>query len=394
MEPEARLRDRLRRWPKDRYPLMHAGLRHRLGMVLAAEGDPAAAVAELRQAAGLYGDLPVERGTVRNSMGSILRETGDKNGALQCFEQAQADLFSAGAATAAGSAAFNLGLVLAETGRDAEARAAFEDAKAAFDPRRYPAEAGAAHRELGTVMARQGQTAAAIESLTTAVTLSAAASDPGGLSAASNNLGLALLADVRPEEAAIAFAEAAAASPITIRPESFAMAKANLSLAYDTLGQPDRARLAAHQALAAPDPPAAVVAQVGELLDRLGAATDLHRVLDSEPSAAWLGILRDEVRRWAGMKQSELASQVGDWVAGTETRAGEATERLTALLEAVLELPAQDMDDVLAALAAMARTRPDQGTAFLGRAARAAARFHPPQMQRVEAALGIGARTP
>lgn len=388
----AKLHRALTRFPPDRYPVKGASLHRQIAHELAAEGKLAEAELSLRTALDLYRhDLPMERGETLNALGAVLRERGQPGEASGAFGEAIELLEGAAASPAqVGAAYFNLGLVRREMGDTEAAESAFRRAVSSFDAGTHPAELGAALRELGALLLVEGREADALPYLQSSAEHAAAGGDRGGLGASANLIGLATLALGDGVAAIDAFAETASAHPFSLRPEAHAMAKANLALAYESIDDSHRARQLAHQTLSIGEAPPPVAEQASAILDRLGPDYDLHLVLDTAPQETWPGVLRDEVRHWARSGAPLVGQRVSAWVSGIMDRGATAVEREEAMFAAILELPPEDFDTITTAITtSVAALSPDQATRYRAQAKRAAARFHLPQMQRLEAALEL-----
>jgi tetratricopeptide (TPR) repeat protein len=331
----------------------------RQGVELTNAGKGAEAVPVLRAAVALF--EREERAKALNVLGAALRLSGQFDEATATFEEAAAGLEGA----ERGAVLYNLGLAKRDAGDLESARDAFERARDVLD-------APAIVRELGTTLLQSGDVGAAIQLLEEALR--------GGSNEAANPLGLAYLAAGRIDEAVYAFRRALAAHPRSIRPHEHAMAKANLALAYERSGDPYNARLAARQALGVPDAPNAVVEQARSILGRVGPGDgNLIAVLEQEPRDRWLGIVREEVVRWAdaGDKRAELAEWI-DRLRGRE----DAVDLAEAWLAALLELPPPAMEALIVA----AREVTDD--AWLRDVVEAAsARFHTPQLLRLRSSF-------
>lgn len=386
-----KLRRSLDRFPRDRYPIKHASIQRKIAHELAVEGSLIEAEAALRSALEIYGaELPVERAHTLNALGSVLRDGGRPDEAAIVFQEALDLLGERATRGDLGMSHYNLGLVQAQLGLREAAIDSLRQAVAHLDSRATPAQSAAARRELGSALLVEGRPAAAIGELETAAHLAARGGDRVGLGAAANLLGLARLALGDGEGAVAAFAESASAHALTVRPEGHAMAKANAALAYEALGDSHRARQCAQQALSLPQAARAVIDQANAVLDRLGHLYHLHVVLDTEPQETWSGVLRDEVRHWVRCEEDKRGELIRDWVVGQLERPGTAVERCAALFDALLELPPEAFGTVTkqmrARLAAIDEAKADL---FRSHAARAAARFRLPQMQRLERALRL-----
>jgi predicted O-linked N-acetylglucosamine transferase (SPINDLY family) len=162
-----------------------------LGLVLAAAGRPAEAVAAYRRALALRVDFP----EAHNNLGNALRQSGDAAGAAAAYSKAIT-------LRPGFSEAFNnLGLVLGELGEDDNAIEAFT-AAIALQP-----NAADARNNLGNVLHRKGELARAIACWREALSLRP--DYPEAL----NNLGNGLKECGRDDEAANAFQQAVALQP-------------------------------------------------------------------------------------------------------------------------------------------------------------------------------------
>jgi tetratricopeptide (TPR) repeat protein len=242
----------------------------------------------------------------------------------------------------------------------------------------------AAVRELGATLLTLGELDDAKVTLERAVELAArgGATAHGG---ALNALGLARLTAGETKLAIDSFRQAAAAHPRAVRPAEFAMAKANLALAYEQHGDAPRARLAARQGLGVTDPPAPVAAQAESVLARLGEATadDLRWVLEREPQAIWEGILREELARSCDAPADARRADAATWIDEP------GVERAEAWLGGLLELPPERMETLIrSALEALGSRETAVKERFRADVARAASRFHVPQLLRLEESFG------
>ena len=378
------LERRLEQYPEERYPVQHATACFHLGVELVAGGRLADAEASLETAVRLFerNGLEPERAKALNALGGALRLGGRVQEAAEAFAGAAATFAARGLAVEEGAARFNLGLSLRELGDLDAARTAFE-AAATLGERTLAGSA--AERELGATLLQAGDAPGAAAVLERAVATLRDRGDAASLGAAANVLGLARLARGDAAGALAAFADALAAHPRSVRPAEYAMVKANLALAHEQLGDPRRARLAARQALGTPSRPAAVAAQAEAALARLGPGDgDLAAVLEAEPKERWPALLREELVRWA---DTELEHARVDAQALVETQAArpepEARDLAEAWLAALLELPPEAMERVVAAFRAAGlpeRFRADVESAL--------ARFHAPQILRVKDAFG------
>jgi len=385
---EDELRERLRRYPHDRYPVQHATAQFHLGTVLLNGDRSGEAAAALRVSVSGFDPqrLPVEHAKATNMLGAALRALGDLPGAATAFERA-ATVFERNAMAAEEAAArYNLGLVHRASGRDAAAVGCFERALRGFDEVRLAGQASAAARELGATLLSTGDADAAAAVLQRAVDAASHAGDHAALGAAANALGLAHLAADRAAEAVAAFRTAAVAHPRSVRPDGYAMAQANLALAHERLADPPRARLAARQALGVPAAPEPVRAQAAEVIARLGpAAGDVLTVLRVEDAERWEPIVRAEVARWADAPAGARRSAVGEWVDGSLADPGRGPELARALLGALLELPSPTMDAVVRTLLETVSERSAaDGQRFRVELSRAMGFFHVPQWLRLK----------
>ncbi|MBW3667136.1 MAG: tetratricopeptide repeat protein [Actinobacteria bacterium] len=387
----AKLRRALTRFPPDRYPVKSASLHRQIAHELAIEGKLGEAEVSLRTALELYRhDLPTERGETLNALGAVLRDRGRPGEAARVFTEAIELLQREPNPARAGAAHFNLGLVQREQGDIGAAEAAFHRAVNSFDAEEHPAELGAALRELGGLLLVAGREEEALPYLQRSAELAAAGGDRAGLGASANLTGLAQLALGDGPAATEAFAESTSAHPLGLRPEAHAMAKANLALACESTGEAHRARQLAHQTLSIAEASPPVVEQARSILERLGPGYDLHLLLDTEAEEAWPGVLRDEVRHWARTGPPVIGELASAWLAGMVERDATSVERSEALFAAVLELPPEDFDAIATAITtSLGSLPPDQAARFRSRAGRAAARFHIPQMRRLETAFEL-----
>jgi tetratricopeptide (TPR) repeat protein len=385
-EAAASLRERLARYPADRYPIQHATAQFHLGVTLIRAGDAPGAVEALRAAARLFpaDRLAVEHAKTLLMLGIALRECGDRQPAAAAFEEALARFERTGQADEAAAACYNLGLVQREAGRSAEALIALRRALAHFRGRR-PGQAAACARELGAAELSTGDLAAAEADLGLAMDLAAQARDHAGLGAAANALGLTRLAAGNLDGAVTALEAAVAAHPRAVRPQDHAMAKANLALAFHRRGEDARAVLAARQALGVPRAPAPVAAQAAGILDELGhPPADVHAVLDGQPAARWPVIVREELDRWLDLPAADAVAEAGAWVTGQCRRARDGPERCEALLGGLLEQPPADLERLLATLLTAFGPLPaGPQERFRADVARAMPRFPMPQWLRL-----------
>ena len=377
MEPILELEQRLARYDAARYPVQHATTRFHLGVVLADAGRVEEAIESLASAAALFDPdaLPVEHAKALNALGAALRLAGELEQAEAAFERA-AELFErADLEQEHGAALFNLGLVRRE--RDPAAAAeCFRRATALL----AGAPEAAAARELGATLLALGELDEATRTLERAVEL-AERGDAHGYGGALNALGLARLAAGEAKGAIESFRQAAGAHPRAVRPAEFAMAKANLALAYEQFGDAPRARLAARQALGVDDPPAPVAAQAATVAERIGGGTadDLLLVLAEEPQASWEGIVREELARSGEASPDSRRADAATWIDGS------SVEHAEAWLGGLLELPPERMESLIrSALEALGPRDAAVKERFRADVARASARFHVPQLLRLE----------
>lgn len=348
-------------------------------------GELAAAVEALGEAARLFRTLPAERARCENMLGIALRGAQRLDEAARAFEDAARLFDEAALPSEAAAARFNQGLVWAQAGRSSVAplRAALDGFRSVSAPR----YAAAAARELGHALLVEGRTDDAVGVLEEAVDAAAAVGDEAGRGAAANALGLALLAVDDVAGAVEAFQAARAGHPRSIRPDQHAMATANLALAYERAGNLARAQLAAAQARAVPEAATPVLEQCREILGRTGAEADaLFAVLRDEPEERWVALFRDELDRWVDVAPSERRSAAQRLA---EELANEGTDGIAAAwLAAALERRPDELRLVLSSLVRSSRSLGRGApTAVLDRLQRAAARFHLPQMMRVEQLL-------
>jgi hypothetical protein len=370
------LERRLVRYPAERYPVQHATAQFHLGVALTNAHAPQEGRQALERAVELFtqAGLATERATALNALGAALRDLGDAEGAARAFAEAAEEFAGRRLPLEEAAALFNLGLVRRDPEPLLRARALFAEGAA-------PAQTAAAARELGAVLLEVGDVDAAVPALEDALALAERAGDEAGRGAAANALGLARLAAGYTEEAIDVFRAAVAAHPRTVRPIEFAMAKANLSLAYERTGDAPRARLAARQALGVVSVPGAVTAQAEGVLARLGpVADDLGLVLDGAAADQLPAILREEVVRWSEAPPAQRALDAAQWV---ETQLARP-ELAEPWLAALLELPPDPMEDVIASvLAALRAHAPADVERFRLDVVAATARFHVPQLERL-----------
>lgn len=382
------LRERLDRYPADRYPAQHATARFHLGMAFLEAGRTAEAEEALVEAARLFSpeELPAEHATALNALGALLRETERPEPAARAFERAAAAFERAERTLEEGASRFNLGLVRRELGDLDAARAALEGARELLEPQQAPVQAAAAARELGQTLLADGRVEDARGVLEEARDLAGRSGALIELGATTNLLGLAHLAAEEPSAAAEAFAASAGAHPRSVRPADHAMAKANLAVAHDRAGDAPRARLAAQQALGVPDVPPPVREQAREVLERLGTDPgDLVRVLDEEPHDAWAGLVRSELVRLAETDEETRREAADGWISGQLERRGRGADLAEAWLGAILELPPQAMEaHIRALLRALEGHPPEERDRFRKDTSSGMVRFHVPQWMRLK----------
>lgn len=386
------LRDHLDRYAADRYPVQHATGRFHLGATLLQGGRAAEAVAELAEAVALFrsSGMAVEHAKAAMMLGIALRETGR-------LEEAEGALTSAATAFDAreqrsehAAALHNLGMVARDRGDLEQAAERFAAAAEAFDALDERVSRTAADREFGTTQLSLGRPELAVDPLERARDEAGERGDAVAWGAAANALGLARLALEELDAAEEAFRAAVSAHPRSVRPEGYAMAKANLALVHEHAGSPARARLAARQARDVPEAPEVVRVQAAGVLERLGKASgDLAAVLDEEPDEGWATVLRDEVGRWGHAGERERREAAAGWVDGVLARRDRAPDLVHAWLDAVLELPPEAMERVIAAtvLVWTERASEEEREAFRSVTSRALPRFHLPQWQRLQEAF-------
>jgi len=387
-DPAEILRERLRRYAADRHPLQHATAQFHLGHVLLDRLALEEAEAAFSTAAALFaarGARP-EQAKALNGLGATLRGAGRLELATRALELAAAGLAAAGLPLEEGAARFNLGLVLRERRRPQAASGQLERAAELLDPDVVPAQAAAAARELGTALTESGDLERAQAALERALALADRAGDVLARGAAANALGLARLAVGRPGPAAEVLAAAAAAHPRAGRPEAFAMAKANLALALEAAGDLPGARLAAAQALGASAVPEPVRAQAAAVAARLGRGDgDLLAVLGPLTVAERAAVAREELARSADAGGAERAADARGWLHAVLRWPGDPAEAAEVWLGGLLELPPDRLEllagDALPAVVALA---PDERETVRTAVSRAMARFHLPQMLRLQ----------
>ncbi len=383
----AELRAQLESHPADRFPVQHATAQFHLGTVLANLGRLDEAESALVEAAKLFRDrLPVEEAKSLNSLGAVLRAAGRPDEAGRAFGHAAAVFRDQGMPLELGAAIFNEGLVARDAGDAGRALDLFAAAGRVFDPDVVPAQAAAARRELGATLLLTSRPDEAIEPLAEAVALAESCGDRGGAGAASNTLGLSHLAAGRATEAAAAFRHAVHFDPRGVRPAGHAMAKANLALAEEQLDRPAIARLAARQALAVAEADQPVRAQASAVLKRLGdPAGDLPAALAMTRAEDWPGMVREELTRWAAAPLDVVHAEMAAWIDSQLARSDGGIDLSEALLGALLELPTDEMQRLIAAcVAALEGWSARERERFRTGTASAMARFHVPQLLRLQ----------
>lgn len=383
-EAIADLEARLRRYPADRYPVQHATAQFHRGVILTNAGSLEEAESALTAAARLFdpGVLPVEHAKTLNALGATLREAGRPVEAAPAFRSAASLFEGAEQPLEHGAALFNLGLVQREAGECGSAAASFERARDLLGQNAAHGRAAAAARELGATFIALGRLEDAARELEAACQIAEGA-DLGG---AANALGLALLGLDRADAAIDAFRTAATAHPRNVRPGEHAMAKVNLALAHAEAGDPARARLAARQALGVPGAPTAVREQADALLRRLPAKRDdLAQVLDTEPPDRWQAVVREEIVRWVDAAQADRIAEAATWIDAQLERSVTGDELASALVGALLELPTDSMEAIVAGmLLALPAQEPARRNRFRSELDRAMARFPTPQLLRLQ----------
>ncbi|HEX2029591.1 MAG TPA: tetratricopeptide repeat protein [Nitriliruptorales bacterium] len=382
------LRGQLLRYRADRHPVEHATLQFHLGVTLLEAGRDEPASVALGVAAELFDpdEHAVEQAKALNMLGVAHRNRGDLTAAADSFRQA-ANVFEQQSRPLEHAAAlFNLGLVQRDRAEHEDAVARFRAALDIFRAGGPPARSSAAARELGVTLLQLGKLDDAAEVLEEAKELARQAGELAALGAAANALGLAQLSADRADAAVEAFRAAVGAHPRTVRPVDYAMAKANLALAYERAGDAPRARLSARQALAVGTLPSPVTEQASALLARLPEASDdLLVVLDQEPSDRWMDEARPELTRWVSAAADERRAAANAWITGQLARDDAAIELAHAFLGVLLELPPEAMTTLIrATVEALQAHDPEDRRRFRGEVARAMARFHIPQWQRLQ----------
>ena len=117
------------------------------------------------------------------------------------------------------------------------------------------------------------------------------------------------------------------------------------------------------------------------VLERIGSATanDVVLVLDQETHASWEGIIREELARSCEAPPDVRRADAEAWIDGS------SIERTQAWLGGLLELPPEEMELLVgAALQALGSRDAPVKERFRSDVSRAAARFHVPQLLRLE----------
>jgi tetratricopeptide (TPR) repeat protein len=386
----ARLRQELDRYPAERYPVQHATSCFHLGVLLLKVQRYAEAAQVLARSVELFppDGMKAEHGKARNMLGVALRSMGRPAEAAAEFGAAASFLGEVGLRTERGAALFNRGLSMKACGDRSEARDCFQEAVDCLPAERVPGQASAAARELGVLDLEEGDFKAAEERLRGAARLARVSNEYPSIAAADNALGLALLGLKRWDEAAEAFRSAAGANPRSIRSQEYAMAKANLGLALSRSGDRERSRLAARQALRAPSVPAPVAEQAETVLDEVGREPGgLYAIARAADEEARSPIIREEVLRWLDEPPQVRGEEVALFLEGLSDHdpGGGLTENFLGVL---LELPPGHMDTLVADLVqAMSLWNGEEASTYRSKLSRVIARFHPPQMVRLEDAL-------
>lgn len=350
------------------------------------------ATAALTTAADLFAsrDQPIERAKALNMLGAAHQQLGRLDDAATVFVRA-AELFEDHElGLEHGAARFNLGLVHRARAEDKPAADRFAQALALFEEGGPVLQISAAARELGAARLELGELDAAAEVLTRALELGVEAGHRLAIGTSANLLGLVCLAADRPDAAIEAFTTALSAYPRRGDPEGHAMASANLALAHERAGDAPRARLAARQARRSERTPANVREQADALLGRLGASDDdVLTVLDQLPSARWIDEARPELVGLLDAHQPERVRVLGGWIDGQLTRGGAGPDLAAVLLEVLLELPPDEMAELIEAmLVALQERDPEPQQRFRSQISRAMARFHIPQWSRLQTVFG------
>lgn len=393
----AELHELLATHPADEAPLEHATARFHLGTSLISSGEIDEAQEHLTEAARVFqreGERSDE-GKAVNMLGVALRDAGRTEQAAAAFATAAQIFDEEGDVAECGAALYNLGLAKRDTEDPEAAIELFSAAATIFEEAGVTAQTSAARRELGTTLLGQGEHERAREVLAEAVAWGRTAGDLAALGYASTMLGLTYLAMDRCDEAIAALRDAVGAHPRNIRGEAYAVAKANLAVAYERGGDTPRARLSARQVLVLDDVPESAREVAQAVLDRRpGESGDLARVLVDEPRERWEGLVREEVIRWVETDEETRRAEVGAWMAAVAEDREQTQDLLEAWFGAMLELPPESMDRLVAStVIALGQLPPEVGERFPRDANRAMARFHTPQMMRLQSAFEETART-
>lgn len=390
------LRERLTRYPPDRYPVQHATTQFHLGSALLHAGQPAAALQALATAQQVFSSsgMRLEHAKATVMVGVAHRTAGSPAQAVQALRAARAALVDLDAPADRAAASYNLGLVLQDCADAPGAHEAWEEARELFLVAGHPVQAAAAARDHGASLLADGEPGAALPLLEQAAALAERSGDDAGTAGAANVLGLAHLAAGDAGAAVTVLRRALGFAPRSVRPADNAMVKANLALAWEQDGRPARARLTAVQALAVSEAPPPVRVQARELLQRLGGASsgDLLEVLDEESSQEWPPIVREEVVRATALPSMERVSLLRSFFDGLLLRPSRSYDLAEALLQVVLELPPRPYALMVQAMVSAGAGRPqedvDRLRAVVGSAL---ARFAIPQWQRLAASLNDAA---
>ncbi len=391
------LEQRLRRFPRDRYPVQHATTQFHRGAQLLHAGRVPDALDALQAASDGFATagLTLERAKCAVMLGVALRLAGRlEEAAGACTDAAEA-LGSLGAPAEQAAALYNLGLVRQDTGRSVEACAAWSTAQELFVAAGHLDRAAAAARDAGAALLAGGDVAGARTLLEQSVALAEQADDQLGVGASANALGLACLAAHDVPAALDALRLARACFPARLRPAEFAMATANLALGYEQAGSSARARLLARQALAVPATAGPVRAQARALLERSpgSRAQDLVTALTDEPLDHAAEVLREQL---LGLDEpsTPLRREVIQAVVAGLTGAPERSYDLgESMLSVLLEQPPELYDELITALVQVTGALPPEGGERVQAVvASALARFAMPQWQRTVAALNDAAR--
>jgi Tfp pilus assembly protein PilF len=238
-----------------------------LGVLLAEQGDVEGARAAFQQA--IASGHPDEAPRAARNLGLLLAEQGDVEGARAAFQQA----IASGHPDEAPRAARNLGLLLAEQGDAEGARAALQQAIASGHQDHAPMAA----RSLGDLLLRHGDVQGACAALQQAI----ASGHPNQAPRAAVNLGIALAKQRDVEGARSAFRQAIDSQ----HPDSAPQAAGNLGLLLAEQGDVEGARAAFQLAIESghPDQASRAAVNLGALLakahDLVGARAAFQRVI-------------------------------------------------------------------------------------------------------------------